>query len=215
MIHNRLLPHFLKVFFNLLYNQFAWAYDLVAALVSLGRWKTWVTSTLPYLKGPRVLEVGHGPGHLQAALSELGVWTCGVDVSFRMGLVALGNLCVGGYVPVLVNGYAQYLPFPNEHFHQVVATFPSDFIFQPETLTELRRILVPGGHLLVLPVAWITGYSFFERLAAWLFRVTGQSQYLHEAFTTPFLQAGFDLQIERKQLNSSVVLLLHARKAVK
>ncbi|NMC80811.1 MAG: hypothetical protein GYA59_15725, partial [Chloroflexi bacterium] len=39
----------LKVFFDLLYHSFAWTYDGVAAVVSLGRWKGWVYSVIPFL----------------------------------------------------------------------------------------------------------------------------------------------------------------------
>ena len=63
----RVMQTLLRIFFQLLYHPFAWAYDLVAGLVSLGRWKSWVLCGLPLLAG-RVLEIGFGPGHLQAAL---------------------------------------------------------------------------------------------------------------------------------------------------
>ncbi len=60
----------LRFFFRLLYHQFAFTYDLVAATVSLGRWKDWVLSVVPFIEGTRILEIGHGPGHLQRALLE-------------------------------------------------------------------------------------------------------------------------------------------------
>ena len=56
-----LLTRFLGFFFHLLYHPFAWAYDLIAWTVSLGRWKDWVESVVPFIKGMRVLELGHGP----------------------------------------------------------------------------------------------------------------------------------------------------------
>jgi hypothetical protein len=36
-------------------------------------------------------------------------------------------------------------------------------------------VLAPGGRFVLLPLAWITGGSPLERLAAWLFRITGQA----------------------------------------
>ena len=79
----RLVLFLLRSFFFVLYHQFAWTYDLVAATVSLGRWKDWVRSALPYLSG-RVLEIGFGPGYLQLSLFELGIPAFGLDESRQM-----------------------------------------------------------------------------------------------------------------------------------
>ena len=90
----RILYSFLRIFFQLLYNTFAWSYDLVAAFVSLDRWNDWVRSVLPYLTGDRILEIGHGPGHLQRALAEghpTGL-IVGLDLSRNMGKIAKRRL---------------------------------------------------------------------------------------------------------------------------
>src|SRR5512135_8808 len=79
----RLLPTLLSTFFHLLYHQLAWCYDLVAAMVSLGRWQMWVECALPYLEG-RVLEIGPGPGHLQDAMHKRGWLAFGVEESWQM-----------------------------------------------------------------------------------------------------------------------------------
>ena len=64
---------FMRGFFHLLYHQFAWSYDWFSGLVSLGMWQDWIAATLPYLQGPKVLELGPGPGHIQQALVNQGV----------------------------------------------------------------------------------------------------------------------------------------------
>jgi 2-polyprenyl-3-methyl-5-hydroxy-6-metoxy-1,4-benzoquinol methylase len=88
----KFLAVLMRNFFALLYHQFAWTYDFVAAVVSLGMWKQWVSSTLPYLDGPRVLEIGHGPGHLLLALAEKGLKATGLDESRWMGKIALKKI---------------------------------------------------------------------------------------------------------------------------
>jgi ubiquinone/menaquinone biosynthesis C-methylase UbiE len=207
-----LLSAFLRVFFKLLYHEFAWTYDWVASAVSLGKWQDWVLAVLPYLKGPRVLELGHGPGHLQVALHRRGVSTIGLDGSRHMGMQAYRRISRGGYDPFCVNGYAQFLPFKNNSANQVVATFPSEYIRDPRTLAEVARVLVSGGEFIVIPLAWITGTRPHERLAAWLFRFTNQAPEWDNRFLEPFHQAGFQSRLERLSIKSSTVLVIRSKK---
>ena len=213
--HLRLLAFPLRLFFHLLYHQMAWSYDGIAALVSLGMWKDWVLSVIPDVEGWRILELGHGPGHLQVALRKdknrpLQVY--GLDRSPQMSRQACARLKRNGLTPDLVNGAAQALPFPNQAFHTVVATFPSEYIFHPETLSEVRRVLAPGGIFIALPLAWITGHRLLERLAAWLFRVTGEAPLFHDSALEPVRKLGFDTHVEYRALKSSVLLIIKARK---
>lgn len=213
----RSLFKFLRVFFQLLYHQFAWSYDIVAATVSLGQWKTWVLSVLPYLSGPRVLELGHGPGHLQAAMHERGLQPVGLDESRQFGRVAIKRLRSRNFNYLLVNGYAQFMPFQTGTLNQVVATFPSEYITHPSTLAEIYRVLTPGGTLLILPLAWITGRSLPHRLAARLFTLTGQAPNQatvvnHPRAAAPFRAAGFQVRMELIQHPASTLLLIHAVK---
>src|ERR1044071_1050250 len=83
---------FMRFVFHLLYHPFAFAYDLVAATVSLGKWKDWVLCVVPFIEGTRVLEIGHGPGHLQRALLSRGFVAAGIDESAEMGRLAKRNL---------------------------------------------------------------------------------------------------------------------------
>jgi len=132
----KLLTRVMRVFFHLLYHQFSWTYDWVAYIVSLGQWDEWVKCVLPFLIGPRVLELGHGPGHLQIALSERPITTFGLDESKQMGRMAHKRLSNHGMKPHLTQGYAQCIPFGREAFHQVVSTFPSGYIYDRRTLSE-------------------------------------------------------------------------------
>jgi ubiquinone/menaquinone biosynthesis C-methylase UbiE len=213
----RILSVFLRVFFLLLYEPFAWAYDWVAAVVSLGQWRQWVLSAVDHLPGPIVLELGHGPGHLQLALLyKEGVRAVGLDSSRQMTRIAFGRLVRHGFQPKLVSGYAQSLPFSDESFHQVVATFPSDYIWEPETLAEIHRVLTPEGDLLLLPAAWITGEQTLHKAAAWLFRVTRQSPAQEQTALRKFRgrigQAGFQVDSSVQTLPSSQLLFIRGKK---
>jgi ubiquinone/menaquinone biosynthesis C-methylase UbiE len=208
-----ILSTLLRVFFRLLYHSFAWAYDIVAAVVSLGNWQSWVRSVIPYLTGPRVLELGHGPGHLQARLLAEGRQTFGLDESWQMGWLSRKRLLRRGFTPSLVRGMAQVLPYPADTFQQVVATFPSEYIADPHTLMEVYRVLVPGGEAVLLLLAWITEQRWYGRLAAWLFRVTGQAPVKWEAWhLESFQRTGFQSRAEQVSLKSSTLLIVHLRK---
>jgi ubiquinone/menaquinone biosynthesis C-methylase UbiE len=209
---SRALSGLLRLFFYLLYNQFAWSYDFVADTVSLGKWDEWILTVLPYLNGSRILELGHGTGHLQVEMCRREMKVIGLDSSKRMGRIALKRIVGGKFLPLLVNGYAQFLPFPDRSFDQVVSTFPSEYIFDIKSLNEVWRVLTPGGSLIILPVAWIRGNQPLERMAAWLFRFTGQASAWDSRMVMPFQNAGFEIQTNREIINSSVILLVFAIK---
>jgi ubiquinone/menaquinone biosynthesis C-methylase UbiE len=210
----QLLTRFLHIFFHLLYHSFAWTYDLVAWTVSLGRWRDWGESVIPFIKGTRVLELGHGPGHLQHILLDLNLFTVGLDESRQMGSLTKRGLHHNGYTHTnLSRGLAQSLPFPAEFFDTIVSTFPSEYIFERSTMLEVYRTLTNGGRFIVLPVAWITGNKLMERYAAGLFRVTGQTpsepvEIISERLKEPFAEVGFAVKVEQVEVKSSLVLIL-------
>jgi SAM-dependent methyltransferase len=118
--HQRILVTFLRSFFKLLYHQLAWSYNGVAAIVSLGSWQTWILSTLPYLPGPRVLEIGFGRGNLQAALYPRVAWSVGIDESRQMVEFTHKKLRKAGYHPNLIRGDVFSLPRAGHHWRDWV-----------------------------------------------------------------------------------------------
>ncbi len=141
----RILGRFLRH----LYQDFAWAYDAVAWLVSFGRWTTWGETALPYLKRGPVLEVGCGTGRMLLRLADQ-VPAVGSDLSGEMLKCARRRLrrCVPP-VP-LCQARAQALPFPPAAFETVLSVFPSPYIYDPASWAEFRRVLRPGGRVVVV-----------------------------------------------------------------
>jgi ubiquinone/menaquinone biosynthesis C-methylase UbiE len=216
-----LLSSFLKFFFQLLYHQFAWAYDLVAWIVSAGEWQNWVLTILDDFKIGRVLELGFGPGHLQAALHKRGNLPFGIDVSEQMAGLAYKRLVRSGFFPFLVCGYAQSLPFKDSCFDHLIATFPTNYIMDPLTLSESYRVLKPGGIFIVLPLARPTGNSVVSCILGWLFRITGQASEqssegvldeLRSVYSDPFSQTGFTTSFTYRKVNSGELWIILAKK---
>ena len=202
----------LRIFFKLLYHQFAFAYDLVAASVSFNRWKDWVMSAIPLIEGNRILEIGHGPGHLHLILLDRGLSAVGIDESKQMGHLAKRR---SGGIARLTRGLAQRLPFPSDSFDTVISTFPADYINDPLTLAEVKRCLSNDGRFIVLPVAWPKN-PFLD----WLFRVTGESpsealELVKTKFRQPFVKAGFETEAQTLDVKSSILLIIVARKTLR
>lgn len=209
----RLITQLLNFFYHHLYHGLAFAYDAVAAVVSFGQWVEWMKTTLPFIEGTRILELGHGPGHLQRHFLDLGLFAVGLDESSQMGRLARRRLIRAGHAqPNLTRGLGQSLPFRADAFDTIVATFPADYIFAAQTASEARRVLRNGGRLIVLPVAWPK-----NRFLTWLYRVTNESpsealNVVKAKIGQPFARAGFDVSVETLEVKSSVLLIVLARK---
>ena len=157
--------------FHLLYNQFAWTYDAVSWIVSLGEWRRWQLAVLPFVRG-NVLEIAHGTGHLLTTLTERGHPVVGLDLSPFMGQIARRR--VRQHQIPLLRASAFDLPFADAQFDTIITTFPTNFILDLRTLNTIYRCLKPNGQLLIVPEGHLLGGTWLHRFIAWLFKITGQ-----------------------------------------
>lgn len=205
----KLFQRFMRFFYHLLYHPFAFTYDLVAAAVSFGKWEDWVFGILPFINGTRILELGHGPGHLQRLLLNRGLVAVAIDESTQMGTLAKRRL---GPFNKLARGLAQALPFQSEAFDDLVATFPSEYIFDMLTFSEAHRVLRNRGRFIVLLAAWPK-----NPFLAWLFKVTGESpseaeESIKSKTKERLADTGFNLEVEIVEVKSSKLLIIVATK---
>lgn len=141
-----------------LYNEFAWAYDFVSWLVSLGQWASWRQLALDHLRGQRILEVGFGTGELMIAMAERSLHVYGLEPSQAMQWITANKLRRREVSVPRVAGIAQKLPFADGSFDSVIATFPAEYILDPATLGEVARVLrdpdpakgIRGGRFIVV-----------------------------------------------------------------
>ena len=109
--------------------------------------------------GEDVLDVGSGPGYLAREIAQRvgprGV-VHGIDPSESM-LATAARLSTGER-PAAVRfavGDALALPFPDGSFDAVTATQVYEYVVDmPAALAEARRVLRPGGRLLILDTDW-------------------------------------------------------------
>jgi len=207
--------------FRLLYNEMAWSYDVVSWLVSMGAWREWQQCALPFVIGGQILEIGHGPGHMLAALESVGRATVGIDLSSYMGKLAKRRTSAA-----LVTGRVEELPFSGASFDTALSTFPTEYIMNPQALTAVYRVLKPGGRFIVVPEGHLTGSGPVHRLIEWLYQVTGQRTWpsasddpTSNSFVNPFQiikqrfeMAGFVVSMKHIRLRRSSVTVLIACK---
>ncbi len=96
----------------------------------------------------RILDAGCGSGPLFAALRDRSAAVTGIDAS--AGMLELARRRLGADADLRVADLADPLPFPDRAFDDVVASLVLHYLQDwGPTLAELRRVLTPGGRLIV------------------------------------------------------------------
>lgn len=185
-------------------------YDDLAARYDR-RWARYTRESLdllrPLLAGRdagRVLDLGCGTGALVTALGAWGVRVArytGADLSPGMLRMAAGKAAGAGFPAGFVAASADALPFRDGAFDTVLTASSLHFWERPEAaLAEARRVLRPGGRLLL--VDWARDPFAMRALDLWLrARSAGRSH--HRVYTAAetrallegagFVVAGVDL----------------------
>ena len=100
------------------------------------------------VNGRRILDAGCGSGPLTAALRAKGATMTGFDASPAM--VDLARLRAGEDVALHVADLSKPLPFANDAFDDIVASLVMHYLGDwAGPLAELRRVLKPGGRLIM------------------------------------------------------------------
>src|SRR5215472_10614175 len=98
--------------------------------------------------GRRILDAGCGSGPLSAALRDRGAIVTGFDKS--AGMVELARRRLGDGADLQVADLGGPLPFPDGEFDDVIASLVLHYLEDwGPPLAELRRVLKPGGRVLV------------------------------------------------------------------
>jgi demethylmenaquinone methyltransferase/2-methoxy-6-polyprenyl-1,4-benzoquinol methylase len=207
-------------------------YDVMNDLMSAGlhrAWKAFAIAQSGVRPGQRVLDVAGGTGDIARALAkrvgETGqVWL--TDINASMLGVGRDRLLDGGIGLPVAQCDAEHLPFRNDSFDLVTVAFGLRNMTHKEgALAEMRRVIRPGGRLLVLEFSRVwqplsgayDAYSF--GLLPWLgrqvagdeasYRYLAESIRKHpdqETLKTMMGEAGFD-RVDYFNLTAGVVAL--------
>ncbi|WP_461084011.1 class I SAM-dependent methyltransferase [Streptomyces deserti] len=102
--------------------------------------------------GQRVLDMGCGTGRFTVPMAERGAQVTGLDLSRAMLDVLGGKLAARGLHAELREGDMAALPFPDESFDVVTSMLALMHIplqDRPKVFAEVRRVLRPGGRMLL------------------------------------------------------------------
>ncbi|NLY27722.1 MAG: bifunctional demethylmenaquinone methyltransferase/2-methoxy-6-polyprenyl-1,4-benzoquinol methylase UbiE [Alcaligenaceae bacterium] len=132
-------------------------YDVMNDLMSAGlhrAWKAFTVARANVRPGMKVLDIAGGTGDLSRAFArKVGptgqVWL--TDINESMLRVGRDRLIDQGLVLPVAVCDAEHLPFPSGYFDRVSVAFGlRNMTHKDKALAEMRRVLRPGGKLLVL-----------------------------------------------------------------
>ncbi|MGH2496726.1 MAG: class I SAM-dependent methyltransferase [Ktedonobacteraceae bacterium] len=158
-------PSLRKTLFETLYKN-KYLYRFASTVPFAGQWRVWQRLVLPHLHGHDVLELGCGLGDLLADMLAAGYNCRAVEHSPQMVVAARETLQRRkvGINTTVIQGSAQGLPFSDASFDNVISTFPSDYIYESDTIAEVARVLRPGGQLIVIEGANLLPVGFLQPL---------------------------------------------------
>lgn len=197
---------------------FARLYELLLGALSGGRdgeLRALILDQVKPLPGEQLLDVGCGPGHLAFAAMERvqpdGQVT-GIDASAAMIARARAKAAGMSRAPVFTAGVIEQLQAADAAFDIVTSTFVMHHL--PENLhgpaiTEMVRVLRPGGRLLIADIQSSTPSSSLARIKdAFVLLHGGHKRMRHNVDRLkPLLESQGLSQLRSARLSSQVVAL--------
>lgn len=155
-----------------MFDDIAPRYDLLNRMLSFGIDQMWRDRAVAWLSDEeprRILDVATGTGDLAIKALELDPETVvGVDISEEMLAEGRRKIDRLGHDSIITlrRGDAEKLPFSDDQFDAVLVAFGvRNFEHLRNGLAEIRRVLRPGGALVVLEFSHPTGFPIKQAYA--------------------------------------------------
>jgi ubiquinone/menaquinone biosynthesis C-methylase UbiE len=146
------------------YNSFAEAYSAQSetSLINGYYMHPAIVNLAGDVAGRRILDAGCGSGPIAATLRDRGATVTGFDSSAAM--LELASRRLGPDADLHLADLSDPLPFPDDTFDDVIAALVLHYLEDwAGPLAELRRVLKPGGRLIVaVDHPFVTVLSDFE-----------------------------------------------------
>jgi demethylmenaquinone methyltransferase / 2-methoxy-6-polyprenyl-1,4-benzoquinol methylase len=160
-----------------MFDGVASGYDRANSFMTFGydrRWRTITSHVLDARAGEKVLDLAAGTGVSTSEYSSGGAWCLAAD--FSLGMLRSG---LHRKVP-MVAADALHLPFADDSFDAATVSFGiRNFVDTKAALTEIARVVRPGGRLVICEVSQPTFApirfvyrKFVLRAMTWLGRRT-------------------------------------------
>ncbi|HEY7609198.1 MAG TPA: class I SAM-dependent methyltransferase [Alphaproteobacteria bacterium] len=145
----------------------------------------------------RVLDAGCGDGLLAVALAARGARVTGLDADAGMLAAGAARAEVAGAMIRPVRGAIERLPFADASFDMVAAVTVLCFIRDPSrVLAEFRRVLVPGGSLVIGELNRWSVWALRRRVRGWLGAPLWRQAHFTDARRLRRLLAGAGFTVE-------------------
>ncbi len=122
-----------------------------ATLFQDRRWKSWVARRLRAGRGDLVLDVGSGTLVLEEFLAMKKCRFVALDLAPEMIRIASGKGVPN--VDLVINGDAEFLPFPDRSFDSVVSCYVPKYVDVGRFAEEVARVAKPGASVVLYDFA--------------------------------------------------------------
>ncbi|NVN92867.1 MAG: bifunctional demethylmenaquinone methyltransferase/2-methoxy-6-polyprenyl-1,4-benzoquinol methylase UbiE [Desulfuromonadales bacterium] len=153
-------------------------YDFLNRLLSFGidrRWRTIAVQFLRYQEGSKILDVATGTGDVALEIARTtpsSVTITGADFCREMVELGKEKVAASPYAGRITFKVApcEALPFPDNTFDSVTIAFGiRNVVDRREGLAEMRRVLRPGGRMIILEFSTPRS-AFFRQIYYFYFR---------------------------------------------